>query len=35
VEAYSELTTASPLYVVNFGALLTMDKLSVNLVEKI
>jgi iron complex outermembrane receptor protein len=34
-EAYSELTTASPLYVINLGALLTMDKLSVNLVEKI
>jgi iron complex outermembrane receptor protein len=35
VEAYSELSTASPLYVINLGALLTMDKLSVNLVEKI
>jgi iron complex outermembrane recepter protein len=35
VEAYSELQTASPKYVVNLGALLTMDKLSVNLVEKI
>jgi iron complex outermembrane receptor protein len=34
-EAYSELTTASPLYVINLGALLTMDKLTVNLVEKI
>jgi iron complex outermembrane receptor protein len=34
-EAYSELTTATPKYVVNLGALLTMDKLSVNLVEKI
>jgi iron complex outermembrane receptor protein len=34
-EAYSELTTATPLYVVNLGALLTMDKLTVNLVEKI
>jgi iron complex outermembrane recepter protein len=34
-EAYSELTTASPKYVVNFGALLTMDKLSVNLNEKL
>jgi iron complex outermembrane recepter protein len=32
---YSELTTASPRYVVNFGALLTVDKLSVNLVEKL
>jgi len=35
VEAYSELQTASPKYVVNLGALLTMDKLSINLVEKI
>jgi iron complex outermembrane recepter protein len=35
VEAYSELETASPKYVVNLGALLTMDKLSVNLVEKV
>jgi iron complex outermembrane receptor protein len=35
VEAYSELQTASPKYVVNLGALLTMDKLTVNLVEKI
>jgi iron complex outermembrane receptor protein len=35
VEAYSELQTASPKYVVNLGALVTMDKLSVNLVEKI
>lgn len=35
VEAYSELTTASPKYVINLGALLTMDKLTVNLVEKI
>ena len=34
-EAYSELTTASPKFVVNFGALLQLDKLSVNLVEKI
>jgi iron complex outermembrane receptor protein len=34
-EAYSELTTASPLYVINLGALLTMEKLTVNLVEKI
>jgi iron complex outermembrane receptor protein len=34
-EAYSELTTATPLYVVNLGALVTVDKLSVNLVEKI
>jgi iron complex outermembrane receptor protein len=35
VEAYSELQTASPKYVVNLGALLSMDKLSINLVEKI
>jgi iron complex outermembrane receptor protein len=35
VEAYSELQTASPKYVVNLGALWTMDKLAVNLVEKI
>lgn len=35
VEAYSELQTASPKYVVNLGALLTMDKLSINLVEKV
>jgi iron complex outermembrane receptor protein len=34
-EAYSELTTASPKYVLNFGALLQLEKLSVNLVEKI
>jgi len=34
-EAYSDLTTASPKYVVNLGALLTMGKLSVNLLEKI
>lgn len=34
-EAYSELTTASPKFVVNLGALLTMDKFSVDLVEKI
>jgi iron complex outermembrane receptor protein len=34
-EAYSELTTASPLYVINLGALLTMDQLTVNLSEKI
>ncbi len=34
-QAYSELTTATPRYVVNLGALLTMDRLSVNLVEKI
>jgi iron complex outermembrane recepter protein len=35
VEAYSELQTASPKFVANFGALLTLDKLSVNLVEKL
>jgi iron complex outermembrane receptor protein len=35
VEAYSELTSASPLYVVNLGALLTMDKFTFNLVEKV
>jgi iron complex outermembrane receptor protein len=34
-EAYSELTTASPKYVVNLGALLQLEKLTVNLVEKI
>jgi iron complex outermembrane receptor protein len=34
-EAYSELTTATPLYVINLGALLTMEKLTANLVEKI
>jgi iron complex outermembrane receptor protein len=34
-QAYSELATANPLYLINLGALLTMDKLSVNLVEKI
>jgi iron complex outermembrane receptor protein len=34
-EAYSLLTTASPRYVVNLGGLITMDKLTVNLVEKI
>jgi iron complex outermembrane receptor protein len=34
-EAYSELTTASPKFVLNFGALVQLDKLSVNLVEKI
>jgi iron complex outermembrane receptor protein len=35
VEAYSELQTASPKYVINLGALLTMDKLTLNLVEKV
>jgi iron complex outermembrane receptor protein len=34
-EAYSELTTATPRYVVNLGALMTVDKLTANLVEKI
>jgi iron complex outermembrane receptor protein len=34
-EAYSELTTATPRYVINLGALMTVDKLTVNLVEKI
>jgi iron complex outermembrane receptor protein len=34
-EAYSELTTANPLYVINLGALWTIDKLAINLVEKI
>jgi iron complex outermembrane recepter protein len=33
--AYSDLTSASPKFVFNLGALLTMDKLTVNLVEKI
>jgi iron complex outermembrane receptor protein len=35
VDAYSQLTSASPLYVINLGALLTMEKFSVNLVEKV
>jgi iron complex outermembrane recepter protein len=35
VEVYSELQTASPKFVANLGALLTVDKLNVNLVEKI
>lgn len=34
-EAYSQLTTASPKYVMNLGALVQLEKLSVNLVEKI
>jgi iron complex outermembrane receptor protein len=34
-EAYSELTTATPKYVVNLGALMSVEKLTVNLVEKI
>lgn len=35
VEAYSELTTASPKYVVNLGADLIMERMSINLSEKI
>ncbi|MGA2777134.1 MAG: TonB-dependent receptor [Steroidobacteraceae bacterium] len=35
VEAYSELTTATPRYVLNLGADVILDKLNVNLVEKI
>jgi iron complex outermembrane receptor protein len=34
-EAYSELASANPKYVINLGADLTMDKLSVHLSEKI
>lgn len=34
-EAYSELTTATPKYVINLGALISVEKLTVNLVEKI
>ncbi len=34
-EAYSELTTATPKYVINLGALWTYEKLQVNLVENI
>jgi len=33
--AYSDLTTATPKYVANLGALLTVGKFSANLVEKI
>jgi iron complex outermembrane recepter protein len=33
--AYSDLTTASPKYIINLGALFTMGKLSVNLLEKV
>jgi iron complex outermembrane receptor protein len=33
--AISDLTTASPKYIVNLGALFTMGKLSVNLLEKV
>jgi iron complex outermembrane receptor protein len=34
-QAYADLTTASPKYVINLGGLVTAGKLSVNLVEKI
>jgi len=34
-QAYSDLTTANPKYVVNLGALYTYEKLYVNLVERI
>jgi len=34
-QAYSDLTTATPKYIINLGGLVTVDKLSVNLVEKI
>jgi iron complex outermembrane receptor protein len=34
-EAYSDLTSATPKYVINLGALLTTGRLSVNLVERI
>ena len=34
-EAYSELSTATPRYVFNLGALLTLDRLTINAVEKI
>jgi len=33
--AYSELTTATPKYVINFGALINIEKLAVNIVEKV
>jgi iron complex outermembrane receptor protein len=33
--AYSELTTATPKYVINFGALIQIEKLAVNVVEKV
>ena len=35
VEAYSDLTTATPKYVVNLGALLTLGRFTANLVEKV
>lgn len=34
-EAYSELTTATPRYVINLGSLLTIGRFSANLLEKI
>jgi iron complex outermembrane recepter protein len=34
-QAYSELTTATPKYVINFGVLINIEKLSVNVVEKV
>lgn len=34
-EAYSDLTSATPKYVINLGALFTTGKLSVNLTERI
>jgi len=34
-EAYSQLTTATPKYVIDLGALITIGKLQVNLVEKV
>ena len=33
--AYSDLTSATPKYVINLGGLFVMDKLTVNLVERI
>jgi iron complex outermembrane receptor protein len=33
--AYSDLTTASPKYIVNLGALFTLGKLTANLLEKV
>jgi iron complex outermembrane receptor protein len=34
-EAYSDLTSATPKYVINLGALFTSGKLTVNLVERV
>lgn len=34
-EAYSALQTTNPKYVINLGGLFTLDRLSVNLVEKV